>query len=237
MRAITIINSEIADEIAPDFEIKNSKVKIDTDSGLYFFSHHLAGVIINAHLRKIVRRAISKKAYIKDLRDFYPSEYSKMVLARLLYLYLLDNSMINTEGFLDFRAQIFSNIIKKEVEEYFKKKQVEHEYDEFIGLLRYFVAIQKPKVIEAHVKIEEDNFFIYDENEKDITYSCILAFAQNMGADGNYKRDDLLISSLIFLSPRRIFFSNFGNLKNEQLKKTIKDVFGEKLSIAPATKP
>jgi len=232
MRVINIESQELANNIAPEYAMRNDKVQIDTEDHLYVFSKHLADLIIEQHLANIIKKATRRSLYIKDLQNFYPSEYSKIVLTRLIYIYLLDNNTINIEGFLNFRANLFFNILKTEVEDAITKRKIEREYNEFIGLLRYFVAVSKPKVIEAHVKIDNDNFFIYDENENDITVSCMLEFSQNICSDDGYKmkNDDLLISSLIFLSPRRIFFSNFSDLKNEQLKKTIQDVFAEKLT-------
>lgn len=106
---------------------------------------------------------------------------------------------------------------KKEKEE----NEIEKEYQEFIQLLQYYVDIQEPKYNIINVYLNSDSYHLCkDENGKDITTE----FLNEFKVDENASNDDILVSSLVRIAPRKIFINNSNNI-NPQVLKTLSDVF------------
>jgi len=215
LRTISILNSAIYDELnkkysaefAKDFAFFDNKVKVKKDDKLYLLSFFLA------------------EQMIEDYKfDIPPNEHCKIVLTRLIYQYLLNNSEINVEGFLNFRAKVFYDELRRQAEEEAKKARTEQEYEEFINLLKYYIAMQVPKHAEITVVFHENDFQILDKKRRDITGVSTAEFIYN-----TRNNDDLLISTLIFLAPKKMYIENFDNLKNQELKKTLSDVFKNRI--------
>jgi len=238
---IKLLNSDIkelfSEEYADEFAFDDEKIKIKNNDKLYLFSYLLSCKVMELNIDKIVAKMIknidiSTKEKREIIHSFAPSEYSKIILTHLLYQYFLENDEINIDGFINFRTEFLNRIIKKELEREIQKKCIEREYDNFIGLLKYYVSIQKTRVNKVYVDILPNNDFqIQDENNIDITKRLKYEFMADMkvNSEEKIKNDDLLISILIYLSPKEIIFQNVNNLKNYEIKKTIQDVFENKI--------
>lgn len=115
--------------------------------------------------------------------------------------------------------------INKEREE--ELKIAEQEYNEFIKLLRYFVDIQEPKFEEIHISPQSDgNYTLIDEAGCEIHreyFDELRNEIENSSSEVNY--DDMLISSLITMSPKKIIINNSESIKNKELLTTISKVF------------
>lgn len=102
---------------------------------------------------------------------------------------------------------------------------VEKEYTEFIKLLRYFVDIQEPKYDEVHVLMKEDKRYTLLDSKLRIINNDILEDLAKEISDKEISHDDLLISSLITLAPKRITIHQFDKFQNSELLNTINNVF------------
>jgi len=241
LKTITLLNNDFLDifsqEYANEFTISEDKIKIKNNDKLYLFSYLLSSKVIELNINKITANILKNiDIPLKEKKEiidaFVPSEYSKIILTHLLYQYFLENNEINIEGFLNFRIEFLNRIIQKEIEKEIRKRRIEREYDNFISLLKYYVSIQKTKTSKVSVEIlPENDFRILDENSVDITQNLKFEFIEDMRVNNGekIKNDDLLISILIYLSPQKIIFQNWNNLKNYEIKKTIQDVFENKI--------
>lgn len=149
----------------------------------------------------------------------------KNTILRSLMEYFESNEEINIEGFVTFRLQNYikelESIIDKSVDDFLMEK----EYQEFIKLLKYFVEVQEPKLKKIHIIAKANSgYVLLDEEYNEITNQCIRDFMEEV-REGELNFDDLLVSSLITLAPKKIVVHGHENMKNKELFDTIKNVF------------
>lgn len=157
--------------------------------------------------------------------------HRRNVIIRKLIDYLEGSDSIILEGFVNFRLKDYVKDLEEVVEKAVDDFLMEREYKEFIKLLKYFVEVQESKFDIIHVLIGEGRrYILLDEKHKEITNECIQEFVNEISyGDINY--DDLLVSSLITLAPRKIVIHSNGEFKNKELLATIQNVFSGKVVV------
>lgn len=141
--------------------------------------------------------------------------------------FLRENKAIFLEGFFRFRLKDYVHELKENLEEAIDQLLADKEYQEFIKLLRYFVEIQEPKILEVHVLFySKEKFRLLDEEEKPLEQEYLLKVLGDLKDEG-LKYEDLLLSALITLSPQRIILhhSEKTNIVN-----TILNVFSTRVT-------
>ncbi|HHX01942.1 MAG TPA: hypothetical protein GX739_04635 [Firmicutes bacterium] len=142
--------------------------------------------------------------------------------------YLMDNDLINLEGFIRFRAREFWQFLQETVDCAVDEYLVEREYQEFVTLLRYFVELQEPKIEMVNVIIDQpESFRILDFQGNTIQTD----YLQGMLLEINYNEfdfEDFLISALITIAPARIVLHLCQGNRVEQ---TIISIFGTRVYI------
>lgn len=231
--------------------IENSKV-FDSDNFRTNVSNALARFIIKQYEEKLIERIINSNycyfnsaekkeivtlsmKIINNEENNYLSGLFRMrrynIIVKRLIDYFKNSNNLILEGFINFRLKEYINdleeIVDKAVDEFLMQK----EYKEFIKLLRYFVDIQEPKFDIIHIIASFDGkYILLDETNREITKECIQEFATELSQDEvNY--DDLLVSSLITLAPKKIIIHCLGRFRNKELFETIKNVFTGKVII------
>ena len=198
----------------------------------------------------------SKKSLIKIINkncDYFSKadkyEIWKMSMAHLLndkkeknseYLYRieivkkkLNEFLLNTDtgsvgGFVNFRLKELEYDLEEGVEECVQDYLLEREYAEFINMLRFFISINPSKHLAVEV-IYDDKVLIYADG-KNITGQCIRDFNREViCTEANI--DDFLLNSLISIAPQRIMIKQKNKVLNEEIKKTLLGIFGDKLKI------
>lgn len=141
--------------------------------------------------------------------------------------YLRANSDLFLEGFLRFRLKDYFQELEESLEKAVDSFLVEREYLEFIRLLRYFVEIQEPRIDEVHVLIQsKQDFYLLDEAKHPINPEQLQGVLAELNQDVDY--EDLLLSALITISPRRIILHINSNI---EIVETILNVFRERVII------
>jgi putative sporulation protein YtxC len=112
---------------------------------------------------------------------------------------------LNIEGYILFRLKNYVDDIALLVENAIDEYRLEQQYQEFITLLKYFVYIQDVKISLVHVihKSEHD-FDIVDDQLQAVHFSKKDAFCKLEMIDHHVNVDDMLISTLVSVSPARI---------------------------------
>ena len=119
-------------------------------------------------------------------------------------------------------------LIQKVVEDY----KLEKEYKEFINMLKYFVETQKNRCKKLHVVFEENGeYTLLNECNFDITKKCFEEFLETK-EQNNLNNEDVLISSLITLAPRKIFLHFESDNYNKKIVNTISQIFENKVYIS-----
>lgn len=158
------------------------------------------------------------------LNSLFQIRRRNMIIRKLLDYFEGSNSLI-LDGFVNFRLKDYMKDLEEIVDKAVDDFLMEREYKEFIRLLRYFVDIQDPKFNVVHVIVRYDSkYILLDEHKKEITNECIQEFVNEI-TEGEINYDDLLVSSLITLAPRKIIIHSTGQFRNKELLETIKNVF------------
>ena len=146
--------------------------------------------------------------------------------------HLESNDELVLEGFIRFRMKDFTRELEEAVDRAVDDLLIEKEYTEFIKLLRYFVEIQEPKVEEVHVLLGEDKKYTLLDSSLHVINNDILEDLAKEITDKEISHDDLLISSLITIAPRKITIHQFDKIKNTELLNTISNVFSGKVTMS-----
>lgn len=155
--------------------------------------------------------------------------HRRNVIIRKLMDYFEGSNSLILDGFVNFRLKDYIKDLEEVVDKAVDDFLMEREYREFIRLLRYFVEIQEPKFEVIHVIAGFDSkYVLLDEHKKEITNECIQDFVNEI-SEGEINYDDLLVSSLITLAPKKIVIHSNGQFKNKELLETIKNVFNGKV--------
>ncbi len=217
---------------------------------VYHISNALADYIINKYEEKLIARTISsnycyfnsvEKKEILSLalriirnedKNFFSSIFQvrrRNIIVKRLVDYLQNSNSLILDGFVNFRLKEYIKDLEEIVDKAVDDFLMEREYKEFIRLLRYFVDIQDPKINVIHVIVSYDNkYILLDESKKEITNECIQEFVNEISL-GEINYDDLLVSSLITLAPRKIVIHSTTQFRNKELLETIKNVFSGKV--------
>ncbi|GAE89431.1 putative sporulation protein YtxC [Acetivibrio straminisolvens] len=183
--------------------------------------------------RKEIQRlalAIIKNEDRNLLNSFFQIRRKNIIIKKLLEYFECSNSVI-LDGFVNFRLKDYMKDLEEIVEKAMDDFLMEREYQEFIMLLRYFVDKQDPKFNAVHIIVSYDNkYILLDQNKQEITNECIQEFMNDI-PNGEINYDDLLVSSLITMAPRRIIIHGAESFRNKELLETIKNVFWGKVVI------
>lgn len=214
---------------------------LNGNDGLYDkFMTCLSEFVIKRYEKKLLKRIISTKwndfiefqlfDVLEKITEIDDDEYIGYELRlntvkKELYEYFKSDRRGRLTGLVQFRLPEYIDILEKCAERLVEIFYTQREYEEFIGLLKYFVNVQgeRPRLVHLYVN-KQGMYTVLDENNEDITEECIEDFG---GVEEIPKEnfDDLLISVLITLAPEKIVIHNGENIKNKELFDTIKKVF------------
>jgi len=172
---------------------------------------------------------------LKDENGLLPGGFYKLTrknkIMREILEYLSSNDTIIIDGFVNFRLNSYIKELSDTIEKAIEVFITEREYNEFIKLLKYFVDIQECKVDVLHlIPTAEGKYLLLDGSKKKINGEIFEEIRADI-AEGDINYDDLLISTLITISPRKIYMHNLDSFNNKELVKTITNVFNDRICI------
>lgn len=241
--------------LANDKTINNSidHNKITTQN----LSYIIVDIIINIYVKRIIDKIInsncnyldkSEREFIKskvndyiEKSDFINSDIDNLKIDRqriykTLNDYLISNKLIILEGFINFRLRYLISTLENLVDKTLAEFLLEKEYNEFIKILQYFVEIQESKVDFVNVVIDRNGKYnLYDENNKIIKNEMLAEIVDEM-TENSLNNNDILISSLITLSPNKIVLHINDTYANHEIVKIIRNVFLDKVNICRSCK-
>jgi len=172
---------------------------------------------------EIVRSAhstiISENYYVKE----------KNILNEEILNHLIENNIILIDGFMNFRLRRFMYILDISIEKAIGEFEIEREYLEFLNMLQYFVDIQEPRYELINVIIKDNDYFLLDEGNN-IIENGLLEYAPDDKWYEDISKADLLVSSLIVLSPIKLIL-HVEEGKEKELVNIICQVFRDKVQI------
>ncbi len=224
---------------------------------IYIFKHQLAEFLaehvirdwegrlawreINRPKRSIIsddRPAVMDKA-TKFLKRCHTNESLNLLMnygrknkiSHRIFDYLFGHSTLVIEGFINFCMQDFLTDIRFAVDLACEELRDEKEYNEFVKLLRYFVDTQPPLMLEVNIMTgKERGFVLWDGNGTRIEEKQIKYYMEDI-AHGEINLDDVLVSILITVAPRRIVLHNRDQQVDNESVQMIKKVFDSRIIV------
>ncbi len=217
--------------------------------------HHLANavsdLIVNLWERDLIGRLVNQECagltqderllvtrYAEMVLDGHPWQSSAGLMRKVarkgrvlreIDNYLSGNTVLNIDGFLRFRLREYVTLLENAVEQALDEFMLEKEYREFILLLRHFLAAQEPRLEQVHVIVKRDGSFrLVDDEGSSITEQFLADCLMETGTR-DVNRDDLLISALITVAPRKVRLHMAKGTDSEGLR-TLRAVFAERLT-------
>ena len=139
--------------------------------------------------------------------------------------FLSTNSYVDLSGLIQFRLIEYKKLLSELIEKVINDFKVQNEYKEFIEMLKFFVDTQKNRISKLHIIFEKDGeYTLLNEQNKDITTECFKDFIHEK-QNHSLSNEDLLISSLITLAPKKIIIHLTGEYYNKKILTTIEQIF------------
>ncbi|WP_129596004.1 putative sporulation protein YtxC [Anaerophilus nitritogenes] len=222
----------------------------------YIFQKYMANIVSNVIMNdmeeKIVYKILSQEYYyfslgerksiiehFKNIKEDEAREYEQGISVNIstkgklieeIMSYLKENTILNIEGFVRFRLKNYIEELKIKIDRSVEDFLMEKEYNEFIRLLRYFVEIQEAKIHTVHVLMKDGKYHLYDSRNILIQNEYLDDLASDM-EQKDISYDDLLISSLITLAPKKIILHVSSKIHKKEIIRTIQNVFGDRAYI------
>lgn len=210
------VSNALADYIMRSYEEKIIKRIIN--SNYFYFNQVERKDILKAALL-VIRN--EEKSFLNTLLQIR----RRNIIVKNLMDYFDSSNNVILDGFINFRLKDYIKDLEEIVEKAVDNFLMEKEYKEFIRLLKYFVDIQEPKFKNIHIVVDENSCYtLLDERKKEITNECLKEY-MNEVSEGDINYDDLLVSSLITLAPRKVTIHSIEYFKNKELLETIKSIF------------
>lgn len=228
--------------IACEFQLEELEDREDQETTKKIHSYYLANAIADTillhwekdHIRWLLKRKYKMKreevvqVFEKALQHLNEESqqwkgyriHRKASLVNQIVKCIEAQPLFDMEGFLRFRAKDYKEEINKAVNYVVNEHVIESEYVEFINLLKHFVDSQKPRIYTLHVGItKQGKFNLYNEEGKRITkkYMDDLSF---MDPSQELTYEDLLVSALIAVAPRKIVM----HIRYEGYKDTLQTI-------------
>lgn len=141
--------------------------------------------------------------------------------------YLIENNTLLIDGYMNFRLRKFLYLVDISIEKAIGDIEIEREYLEFLNMLQYFVDIQEPKSELVNVVINDKDYYLLDKDNKIIENGLLNNMVEDLAYE-DISKSDLLISSLIVLSPMKLIM-HIEEGKEKELVTVISQVFKEKV--------
>ena len=226
--------TSITEDIIEKYERKLLDKIINTH--YFYFLNYEKMKIVDKALRRLEKNDDDVASLRLDIIREKLEEYDKSLESKDIL-----------EGFVRFRLREYYSVLETVVDDAAQEYLIEREYEEFIGLLKYFLSISESKIPLLHIETTDKGYRFFDNNRKDITYECLVDFLtpldstllpethtlQGFQLDATVEEevnyDDMLISTLISLSPEKILW--YGADEKSEIATTVKKIFENRVNI------
>ncbi|WP_195571990.1 putative sporulation protein YtxC [Paenibacillus sp. 1001270B_150601_E10] len=166
----------------------------------------------------------------EELQSTESRQRRKTKLSRALNKYLEEHTSLHLEGFIRFRLDNYLSELREVVDYAVDEYVLERQYQEFIGLLKYFVFIQDTKIPLAHLLHKGGHeFFLLNEKWEPLEPSHVVEGMIVEMIDCDMEMEDMIVSTLINVSPGHIVIHT--REKDSQVIKTIQQIFDTRVQV------
>ncbi|KYO65235.1 putative sporulation protein YtxC [Thermovenabulum gondwanense] len=142
--------------------------------------------------------------------------------------YIEENEIFIIEGFINFRLKSYIDIIEEAVDKAVDELLIEKEYKDFMALLKFFVKNLEPKKEVVNLFFKGREVLLLDGELKDIKDNEI---EDLLNKNGSLSKDDILISLLINLAPKKIVIHGEILDSKRDVYDAVLNIFEERVTI------
>ncbi|MEC0368780.1 putative sporulation protein YtxC [Paenibacillus chibensis] len=118
---------------------------------------------------------------------------------------LTERPLLHVDGFLTFRSRAYANELKEIVEYAVDEFLMDRQYEEFVGMLKYFVYFQQPQVPLVHVIHKGgQELLLLDEDLNPLEYRADEGVVVERLDQQDLQMEDAVVTTLISVSPAKI---------------------------------
>lgn len=130
--------------------------------------------------------------------------------------FIRENNDLNLEGFLRFRMKDFISYISILSDIALEEHLIKRDKKEFLDSLKYFIDIQEEKMELLRIIIMEDGHFILSDENGNEVENLKNEELINLAMEENLNNEDILISAIMTLCPKKIEILDRSNNKNSK---------------------
>lgn len=205
-------------------------------------SNLIQDIIVEIYIDEVIRDRVAKICSdysIAEKQDIV-SFVHKMLLDTNNYVkeriiindgicdYLMEHNSLIIDGYIQFRLRDYLYIIDISIEKAILDLESEKEYMEFLNMLHYFVDVQEPRYELVNVMVKDDDYVILDL-DNNVIEDGLLKDMENESLYGDIGKVDLLISSLIVISPKQLIIHVKDIEKEKQFVDIISEIFKDRV--------
>ncbi|MBJ6362211.1 putative sporulation protein YtxC [Paenibacillus roseus] len=139
------------------------------------------------------------------------------------------NTTVHVHGFITFRLASYWDTLRETAEYAIDEYVMEKQYQDFISLLRYFVAMQDTKTSVVHLfQMDDGQFQLCNSQLLPLEYRNSDRIVADM-LEAEMNVEDRVVSTLIAASPRQILIHTRS--ANQQVIRTIESIFGDRVQV------
>ncbi len=154
--------------------------------------------------------------------------YNKITIVKSLTKYLSFSDRLSIEGFLNFRTAEYKRILKMALSDAIDKFLIKEEYNDFVEMLKCYINNSEPKIDLIHIKPNSNGSFSFYNFKKN---RIVFQIDEINSTEDFMTNEDMLMSILITLMPKRIIWHNNLNFQSENIKQTIEKIFDNRFCI------
>ncbi|MDR7856471.1 putative sporulation protein YtxC [Tissierella sp.] len=224
------------------FSFSLEKKKDFQDIALYnTIANLIQDLILEIYIKQIIKDRVNKICSdysLSEKEEIIVSTHStimnenyyireKNIVKEDIVNYLIENNILLIDGYINFRLRRFLYIIDISIEKAIGDIEVEKEYLEFLSMLQYFVDIQEPKSELVNVIVNNNDYYLLDKKNNIIENGLLNDMVEDFIYE-DISKSDLLISSLIVLSPLKLIM-HIEEGEEQELVTVVSQVFKDKV--------
>lgn len=176
------------------------------------------------------RKEILSLCYGINANDFsYIFDKKLNSVQNSFYEYLLENTALVLDGFINFRLHDYMKILDNIVTDSVNQYVVEKEYNEFISLLKLYINSQNSNCNLVHLIYLKNESILLDENKEIINISKEIFNAKYL-SDISFSSNDFTLNSLLTLLPKKIYIHIIDCYVDEFIS-TLQSIFENRINI------
>ncbi|WP_176392007.1 putative sporulation protein YtxC [Marininema halotolerans] len=169
-----------------------------------------------------------------DTEDEVEDEHSylprKEKMARQVSHYLMHSRFLAVDGYFHFRMKRYKKVLIQLVEHAIDEYLLDQEYQEFINLLRHFVASQPSKVPLIHVVHGggKRRFHLLTGEGKPLALNEMDGVVEELMAD-TLSQEDMIVSTLLTAAPEQVVLHSLN--PEENVIRTLLQIFSGRITL------